>query len=240
MTDDFANVYEDDARAQAYAGLGYPGTYYLAFRDIPELIARHVSGLSALDFGCGTGRSSRFLQAQGFQVTGVDISAAMLGHARAQDPDGTYLLVPEGDLGELPTGSFDLVLSAFTFDNIPARAVRSRICAEFRRLLAPGGRVVNLVSAPEIYVNEWVSFSTRDFPENRAAGPGDRVRIVMLDVDDARPVEDLLWTDESYRELYQGADLGVVEVHRPLGRPEDPFDWVNEAEVSPWVIYVLG
>ena len=34
----FKNVYEDDIRADAYAGLEFPGTYYLAYRDLPEII----------------------------------------------------------------------------------------------------------------------------------------------------------------------------------------------------------
>lgn len=57
----FSNVYDDTARARACAELEFPGTYYLAFRDIPALIARHVTGHRALDFGCGAGRSTRLL-----------------------------------------------------------------------------------------------------------------------------------------------------------------------------------
>lgn len=239
MTDPFHNVYDDDARALAYSGLDFPGTYYLAFRDIPELLRKHVTGRRALDFGCGAGRSSRFLKERGFDVTGVDVSAPMLAHARENDPDGEYHLVPDGDLGSLAAGAYDLVLSAFTFDNVPEREARTHLFAQLRDLLAPAGRIINLVSAPEIYVNEWTSFSTRKFAENRTAGSGDPVRIVMLDVDDRRPVEDVLWTDSDYRELYVATGLEVVEVHRPLGTSDDPFDWVAETRTSPWAIYVL-
>lgn len=239
MDESFANVYEDDRRALAYAGLAFPGTYYLAFRDIPGLLRKHVAGSRALDFGCGAGRSSRFLKEQGFQVTGVDISSSMLEHARQQDPDGDYRLVPDGDLGGLASGSFDLVFSAFTFDNVPGRSARAHLFTELRRVLAPGGRLVNLVSAPEIYVNEWASFSTCEFPENRLAGSGDRVRIVMLDVPDRRPVEDVIWLEADYRELYARAGLDVLQVHRPLGTAADPCEWDAETRVSPWAIYVL-
>ncbi|MEJ2186967.1 MAG: class I SAM-dependent methyltransferase [Gemmatimonadota bacterium] len=239
MNQPFANVYDDDRRALAYAGLAFPGTYYLAFRDIPELLRKHVAGSRALDFGCGAGRSSRFLKEHGFQVTGVDISASMLEHAREQDPDGEYRLVPDGDLSGVASAVFDLVFSAFTFDNVPGRAARARLFAELRRVLAPGGRLVNLVSAPEIYVNEWVSFSTCEFPENRTAGSGERVRIVMLDVPDRRPVEDVMWLDADYRELYARAGLEVLEVHRPLGTDADPYEWDAETRISPWAIYVL-
>jgi hypothetical protein len=135
--------------------------------------------------------------------------------------------------------SYDLVLSAFTFDNIPTREKRLALFVGLRRLLTDGGSIVNLVSAPEIYVNEWASFSTKDFPENRSARSGDTVRIVMLDVRDRRPVEDIFWTDRDYRELYSAAGLEVVETHRPLGGPSDPHRWVTETEVSPWAIYAL-
>ncbi len=70
----FSNVYEDKARAEAYAKLEFPGTYYLAYRDLPAIIDEHVRGREALDFGCGTGRSTRFLRRLGFGAVGVDIA----------------------------------------------------------------------------------------------------------------------------------------------------------------------
>lgn len=237
---DFDNVYSDGDRALAYSKLEFPGTYYLAFRDIPELLRTHVNGHCALDFGCGAGRSSRFLEDLGFDVTGVDISEAMLEHARARRPDSRYLLVPDGDLSSLASEEFDLVLSAFTFDNVPGREERAHLFSELRRVLRPRGRMLNLVSSPELYVHEWASFSTREFAENRRAGSGDRVRIVMLDVPDRRPVEDLLWLDGDYRELYAGAGLQVLTVHRPLGREGESFEWVSETTTPPWTIYVLS
>jgi SAM-dependent methyltransferase len=239
MTEDFFNVYGDEKRAAAYAGLDFPGTYYLAFRDLPDLFARHVRGGTALDFGCGAGRSTRFLKALGFDVLGVDIAPAMLAHARDRDPEGAYLQLQEGDFGPLSSRRFDLVFSAFTFDNIPSADHRVALFAGLGSLLAEGGRMVTLVSAADIYVHEWTSFSTRAFPENRSARPGDRVRIVMLDVEDRRPVVDVFWTDTDYREQSSRSGLTLLETHRPLGRPSDPYSWVTEPRVSPWAIYVL-
>jgi len=240
MTRRFTNVYEDDTRAASYAALEYPATYWLAFRDLPALLAEHVRGPAALDFGCGAGRSTRFLKAQGYEACGVDISPSMLAHARQRDPEGRYLQVPNGDLSALGDATFDLVFSAFTFDNVPEPAVRARLFGQFFERLKPGGRMLNLVSAPEIYRHEWTSFSTKDFPGDAQADSGDRVRIVMLDVPDRRPVEDVLWQETDYRALATDAGFEVLTVHRPLGRDGEPHDWVSEREVSPWAIHVLG
>jgi SAM-dependent methyltransferase len=240
MSAEFQNVYDDGARADAYAALEFPGTYYLAYRDLPAIIAEHVSGDRALDFGCGAGRSTRFLSGLGFRVVGVDIAEPMIDRARARDPRGEYRLIAGGDLSALPPGACDLVLSAFTFDNIPGVENRVALMASLGRLLKPAGRIVSLVSSSAIYVNEWASFSTRNFPGNRDARDGDPVRIVMLDVPDRRPVEDILWTDEAYDHQHRSAGLAPIAIHRPLGRPSEPHPWVSETTIAPWVIHVLG
>lgn len=234
----FQNCYADDAYAAAYAKLEYPGTYYLAFRDLPALFARHVRGRRALDFGCGAGRSTRFLARQGFEAVGVDIAAEMIQRAKAIDPAGDYRVVGEGDLGALPAASFDLVFAAFPFDNIPTPQKRV-ILRDLKRLLAREGRIISIVSAPEIYWHEWASFSTRDFPQNRAAGCGDAVQIINTALEDRRPATDILFSLSAYRELYAETGLRLEELHAPLGRPDEPQTWVSETRVAPWNIHVL-
>ncbi len=59
-------------------------------------LGRFVAGIAAggevLDIGCGTGRPiAHWLARQGFKVTGVDSSAAMLAHARRLQPDQTWV-----------------------------------------------------------------------------------------------------------------------------------------------------
>jgi len=154
------------------------------------------------------------------------------------DPFGDYRLVPEDNFDELAVGAFDLVLSAFTFDNIPG-AMKVRILRDLGKLLTPKGTIVNLVSSPEIYTHEWASFTTKDFPENASARSGDVVRIIVTDHQDGRPVEDIVWTDESYRAVYREASLQTIQVLKPLAKGDEPYAWVNETKIAPWVIYVL-
>ncbi len=236
---DFFNAYEDRKMAEAYAKLEFPGTYYLAFRDLPEIITKHASGKRALDFGCGAGRSTRFVERLGFATTGVDIAESMLALARQIDPAGDYRLIGDDGFQSFANGVFDLILAAFTFDNIPTRGQKIGILREIKRILAPTGRFVNLVSAPEIYWYEWASFSTKDFPENRSAKCGEIVKIINTDIADSRPVDDIIWPDADYRELFAEVGLEVEAKYNPLARPEDPFEWVNETQIAPWSIYVL-
>ena len=234
----FANCYDDVSRASAYATLEFANTYYLAFRDIPRILSEHVTGTRALDFGCGTGRSTRFLRQLGFDVTGIDISEDMLRIARSTDPSGDYRLVPGDNFSDLPAASFDVILSAFTFDNIPA-ANKARIFRDLANLLSPPGKLVSIVSSPEIYTHEWASFSTKDFPENARAKSGDVVRIIVTDHQDQRPVEDVVCTDESYRAIYRESGLEAVQMLAPLATGDEPYPWVNETKIAPWIIYVL-
>lgn len=234
------NSYDNAELAAAYAQLEYPGTYYLAYRDVPGIIAEHVRGKRALDFGCGTGRSTRFLRKLGFQVFGVDIAQDMIRNARALDPEGDYRLIEEDGLGRMPTDPVDLALSVFTFDNIPTSDTKVTIMRDLGKLLSAEGKFINLVSSPEIYVNEWASFATRDFPQNRHARSGDRVKIVITDIGDGRTVEDVVCSDEDYRKLYAAAGLELMETYRPLGKTSEPQAWVSETRIPPWVIYVLA
>jgi len=237
---DFSNVYEDPQRAEAYSSLEFPGTYYLAYRDLPKIIRKHVNGKKALDFGCGAGRSTKFLRSINFDVIGVDISKDMIQKARELDPGGNYQRVGNGDLHQFQDNIFDLVLSVFTFDNIPTMDSKVKCLEEMSRVLKKDGRIVNLVSSPRIYTHEWASFTTKKFPENKDAKNGDKVKIIMTDVDDRRPVEDVLWTDEAYREIYQEVGLSIENIYNPLGKENEDIEWINETKISPWVIYVLS
>jgi hypothetical protein len=164
----------------------------------------------------------------------------MIQKARELDPDGDYLLIEDGGALPLERRGYDLVAAVFTFDNIPYVGRRAELLGKLGGLLDSEGRIVLVNSTPEIYVNEWLSFSTKDYPQNGTAKGGDLVRIVITDVEDTRPVEDVVWFHEDYVRLFDDAGLALIESHKPLGREGESFEWVNEKEIAPWIIYVLG
>jgi hypothetical protein len=61
----------------------------------------------------------------------------------------------------------------------------------------------------------------------------------MTDVEDRRPVEDVIWSDKDYQKAFNKAGLELIKTYRPIAKDDEPFSWVNETKISPWVIYVL-
>jgi hypothetical protein len=123
---------------------------------------------------------------------------------------GNYLLVADGEFSALEPARFDLVLSAFAFDDIPGVAKRRELLRGLRRQLNNEGRIILLGSTPDIYTHEWASLTTKDYPENLRAKSGDSVRIVMKDVEDERPVVDFVWFHEDYLNLFAASELDLV------------------------------
>src|SRR4030042_913340 len=97
----------NQTRAESYSKLEFPNTYYLAYRDLPVIISAHVTGKKAIDFGCGTGRSTRFLKQLGFDVIGIDNSGDMLEIAKKLDEEGNYQIVSNGNYSHLGINQFD-------------------------------------------------------------------------------------------------------------------------------------
>ncbi|NJK97529.1 MAG: class I SAM-dependent methyltransferase [Bacteroidales bacterium] len=135
----YTNSWDNNTRSASYARLEFPNTYHLAYRDLPEIIGEHTSGKKALDFGCGTGRSTRFLK--NFRVRNKwnsNISASMISMAKQLDPAGDYHIVKDGKYDAVGN-NYDLILSIFTFDNIPHRENRAIILSALKNLLGKNG-----------------------------------------------------------------------------------------------------
>lgn len=139
------------------------------FELLGEVRARRV-----LDLGCGDGHYARRIAAAGAaEVVGVDVSAAMLDLARAQENRGAPITYVQADAAELPDlGRFDIVLGAYLLHYAPDLETLGRMCRGIAGCLAPGGRFVGLNENPDQGVGtgyEQYGFSKR-MPEVRSDG----------------------------------------------------------------------
>lgn len=223
--------------AGEYAELGIEGTYYLAFRDVPELLQKYVSGKQALDYGCGAGRSTRFLQSLDFDTIGVDISNDMLEQARFKDKSGRYHHIQSGQL-PFEDSSFDLIFSSFVFLETSSLDEIEEILSEMKRVLKRDGFITIVTSPTEGYGSNYVSFSY-DFPENaKTFQSGDTVKLLIKGT--GMILHDYYWTEQDYAQAFSNVGLKITELLKPLGCDDDPIEWLDESKVSPMLIYVLA
>ena len=105
--------------------------------------ARCASGRRVLDVACGEGYGSGLLAQVATYVTGVDIDAVTLAHARRRYAERKNCTFVEGSAAALPIAdaSVDVVVSFETIEHLPVDD-QPRMLAEFARVLAPGGLLV--------------------------------------------------------------------------------------------------
>lgn len=113
-------------------------------RDVPGILTSMASlapAVRALDVGCGAGRTMEALVRAGVRVDGVDMSAAVLVHARSNPAlAGCRFFASRGnDCGEAPDGVYDVAYSYLCFRYIPSRTVRRELLRAMVRALRPDG-----------------------------------------------------------------------------------------------------
>lgn len=117
--------------AQEYAAnrKGYSNEIYDAIANFGLRRAATI-----LDVGCGTGIASEPFAANGFPVTGVDASPAMLEKAKERLPNADFVQANAEAL-PFPNERFDVVISAQAFHWFE----RAKALSEAHRVLRPGG-----------------------------------------------------------------------------------------------------
>lgn len=104
-----------------------------------ELVQAGGSGPVA-DVGCGPGRVTAFLHTLGVDMSGIDLSPAMVAVARRDHP---LLRFDEGVMTTLDRadGSLAGVVAWYSIIHTPPKRLPV-VFAEFRRVLAPGGHLL--------------------------------------------------------------------------------------------------
>lgn len=201
---------------------------------IAEQIRLHApSGpsTSVLDVGCGAGFLSNHLSAEGFQVTGVDLSESSLKVAALRDPSGRaqYVLA---DAYQLPFAdeSFDVVTSTDFLEHVsePRRVLR-----EISRCLKPGGlfffHTFNKNKLSELLVIKSLEWFVKNTPPH--------LHIAELFI---KPQDLTHWMSLEKMQLVQIRGVRPVFLQKPIWRllttgtvdPGFQFRWTKSLAVS--------
>jgi trans-aconitate methyltransferase len=194
-------------------------------RRLRALLPPDFAPTQVLDFGCGTGETSRGLLERfgGTHVVGIDVSAGALDHAR-QLHGSSDISFFDVDSFEAP-GAFDLCYSNGAFHHVDPPE-RPRVLRRLRELLRPGGLLAVFENNPW---NPGTRAVMRQIPFDRGAQTLDarRMRRLVIEsgfevVGPARhlfifpaPLRALRWIEPRLELLPLGAQY-LVLARRPL------------------------
>lgn len=223
--------------AEKYSRSAFENTYYLGYRDLPFLIEKHQvgKGREAIDYGCGTGRSTRFLEQLGYNSLGVDTSLEMLQEARQTPGNSSYANIKSAEIPVVHS-SYDLVLACFVMLTVSSKEEMLRIFKEVYRVLKPEGVFIIVTASEELYSRKWLSYDV-DFPQNKNLTSGSVAKIVLKDL--GIEYVNYFWTDADYVELSKEAKFEIAEKSFPLGYEKERRDWESEMIFPPYAVYVL-
>jgi len=236
----------DAQNAEKYSKISLKGegTLFLAFRDFEELIHTHLptcsfDAMKAIDYGCGAGRSTRYLKQLGVRhVDGFDISDAMIAKAKPFDPDGHYEQIADGGSVPVADTTYDFALLSFVTVVIAGKPELVHIFQELSRTLQQNGIVMSLGLSEAFWnpAHHWISYQ-QDYPENYRPVSGQTSRLTITSIN--MEIFNIYWLDSDIIDCARQAGLLHMQTHRPLGKPEDGIAWQDETRHSPYTILIF-
>lgn len=238
------NFYQNQGNAQAYSHRNYQETYYLIERCLDVYFNDHWPMQSrchanVVDFGCGTGSSSRLLRDFGFShILGLDPSASMIEAAKELDVMGDYRQLSTNFDWQDVKSRFDLVSSSFVLPVLSTEKDVYDYLHQGRQMMKENGTFLIVTAGKEAFdpKNSWLSWH-QDFPENSYLYNGGPVKGFLKKAE--LLLCDTLWTQEFLYQAFEDNHLSVETLLQPLGKALDPYPWLSELSVSPFEIYIL-
>jgi SAM-dependent methyltransferase len=105
-----------------------------------NLIRQHIGTgpLHVLEIGCGTGEYTRRFLRNGWHITSLDVSEAMLQHVRRKYGDAPDYLAADAIQLPFTAGCFDVVVGNAILHHLP----KTPFAPEIARVLRSGGRAI--------------------------------------------------------------------------------------------------
>lgn len=231
----------EEASKYAHISLRGEGTIFLAFRDLEAIIRSHFptapfESLHAIDYGCGTSRSTRYLKSLGIsQVDGFDVSEEMIQEAKKLDPSGNYTKISSG-MVPVSDSVYDLALMSFVTVAIDTKDELAAIFKEIRRTLKKGGQFLCLTLSENFWDPKWQWLTYKqDYPENYTPVSGQKSRLTITSVN--LELTDCYWLDKDIIDCATKAGLSLNQLYYPLGKMEDGIVWQDETTCAPYTIF---
>ena len=166
----------------------------IAHKDIPTLISKYAPGIRTLDYGCGTGVSTKYLFNQGLEVIGVDKNKELIAQASINCPEISFYPVEE-DVLPIPSLMCDIVFSNLVLFQLDSEEAVLIYLDEAYRVLAPDGVFIAVTGVE--HMNNGNSFLRNSETNN-----------LLADIE----FTPFFRTEETYRRLFEQSGLEIIEM----------------------------
>ncbi|MDD5071531.1 MAG: methyltransferase domain-containing protein [Patescibacteria group bacterium] len=122
---------------------------------IEEFLALLPKDAKILDVGCGVGVDAGFMESEGFEIIGIDLSKEMLNIARQKFPQIDFRQQDIRTL-DFPPNSFDGILASCSLIHIPKKDVPA-LLEKFHQILKKDGAIYIAFQggkSEEIFIDE--------------------------------------------------------------------------------------
>jgi len=199
--------------AEAYATANAEG-FFNAWYEKPAMLRMlgDPTGQRILDVGCGSGPTAAALTRQKADVSGFDVSAAMIEIARRSLPAADLRVHDLADPLPWADATFDTVVASLVLHYL---ADWTAPLSELRRVLTPGGRLLVSVNHPgafPIVHPDLEYFGITEYTE---------------DYDFAGTSVDLTFFHRPLSAMcaaFAGAGFRIVGIHEPPADPDTPLE----------------
>ena len=161
------------------------------------------SSTHALDIGCGTGHSIKYLLDLGVKeknVLGVDMNPDMLRVARKNLPKVQFITTDLSNL-KLKKSNYDLLLSVMVFHYLSEKKLR-KVIENISEFLKKGGHLFFITLHPLRYIHDYPDYYS-DKPKRESTGWGTKIKYYHKTV-------------SKYLNVVIDSGLEIVAVEEPL------------------------
>ncbi len=123
----------------------FSSTRFFMWRDLEFFKDMVKPGDKVLDFGCGNGRLTGFLENRFEEYVGLDISQRLVEIAKQKyNSEKVSFVKLSANFSTLPfkDNYFDIIFSIAVFHHFPSKGYALRVAGELQRVLKPSGKIV--------------------------------------------------------------------------------------------------
>jgi len=211
-------------------------TYHFGYKPVIDNIreTKNFPDISLFDYGSGAGQFCAYLNELGVDVTGYEISNAMLQTARQNFPDlaDRFLNKIPGDL----KNTFDICTMNFVTCEIQGEKELDKIISNAFDLLKPQGKLIILTNNPEanpkgVRYNIW-SIASVDIKTE-----GADVKTTIHTDDTNFELNDYFWSEKFVQNKLQTVGLDQIVSFNPKLENITDDIWEDELKYPPTLIY---